>query len=216
MLSLLIVAAVIVASLALAPTGDQAWLLIVATPIALLLAWWRGGLHTVGFARPERGLLRTFGLAAVLGTLIQLVAITCFDPFVEWLTGEAIDLSDFVLLEGNLPALMITLVIIWTLVAFGEEIVFRGILITELDRVLGTSRGARAVNVLLGSAVFGAAHLYQGVAGVVTTGVAGLLLAWIFLREERNLWLPILVHGWIDTAGLILVYLGLYDDLSPW
>jgi len=31
----------------------------------------------------------------------------------------------------------------------------------------------------------------------------------LYLKGGRNLWLPILAHGFSDTIGLVLIYLGL-------
>lgn len=55
----------------------------------------------------------------------------------------------------------------------------------------------------------GVGHWYQGVAGVWGSAVSGLLFGVLYLKGGRNLWLPILAHGFSDTIGLVLIYLGL-------
>ena len=97
--------------------------------------------------------------------------------------------------------------IVWAVAVFVEEMLFRGFLMMELRRLLGDSRIGLATNLLLSSTLFGLAHWYQGVSGVIGTGVIGLILGYLFIRQSFNLWLPILVHGFLNTAGLILIYL---------
>jgi membrane protease YdiL (CAAX protease family) len=59
--------------------------------------------------------------------------------------------------------------------------------------------------------VFGVAHAYQSVTGVLDTALAGMVLGLLYLFSGRNLWLPILTHGIIDTIGFLLIYAGLYS-----
>lgn len=81
----------------------------------------------------------------------------------------------------------------------GEEIAYRGYALTSLAPMLGMP-GAAAVT----SIVFGVLHGYQGLLGIVRTGVLGGLLAWGFLASG-SLWPPIVAHAAIDlVAGLWL------------
>ena len=57
--------------------------------------------------------------------------------------------------------------------------------------------------------LFGYGHYYKGPSGIVDSGVAGLILASAYMLSGRNLWVAILAHGFIDTFGLTLAYLGL-------
>ena len=64
---------------------------------------------------------------------------------------------------------------------------------------------------VLGSAlIFGAIHGYQGITGIADNVLTGMLLGVLYLVGRRNLWLPILTHGAIDTVGLLLIFTGLY------
>ena len=58
------------------------------------------------------------------------------------------------------------------------------------------------------SLAFGLAHHSQGVTGVLDNVLAGLLFAILYLASGRNLWLPILVHGLVDTTSVFLLYSG--------
>ena len=65
----------------------------------------------------------------------------------------------------------------------------------------------------LSSAIFGAVHLYQGAAGVVATALSGGVFAALYLATGRNLWAGILAHGFMDTVGIVMIYLGIYPGL---
>ena len=96
---------------------------------------------------------------------------------------------------------------------FIEEIVFRGYLMSALQQFLRDNRAAAGITVGVSSAVFGIAHGYQGISGVLSTGLMGVILALAYLLSGRNLWLPILLHGWVDTIGLYLIYAGMHQQV---
>jgi len=58
------------------------------------------------------------------------------------------------------------------------------------------------------SILFGYGHYYKGPSGIVDSGVAGLILGNAYLLSGRNLWVPILAHGFIDTFGVIAALFG--------
>ena len=56
------------------------------------------------------------------------------------------------------------------------------------------------------SLLFGLAHTEQGIIGVVVTLLAALFFR--FLRPRyRNLWAPVLAHGFNNTIGLTAAFL---------
>lgn len=150
---------------------------------------------------------RTFLTALSVGVGAQLVSLLLVNPLIERLSGAPADLSAFEPLRGDLQALLTLLAFVWVVVVFVEEIVFRGFFITELRRVLGPGRSMQLTCVALPAILFGLAHWYQGISGILSTGLMGLLLGYLFLCARLNLWLPILTHGFLNTAGLLLVYL---------
>jgi membrane protease YdiL (CAAX protease family) len=185
-------------------------------PILLLflMAWaslrlrhmhWRD----VGLRRPDRW-LTTIGLALLIGIGYQALDIILIAPIMNKLTGEAIDLSLFNDLEGNLFLLFFFLAVSWTEAAFIEELFFRGYLFNRITDLFGKGRLGVSLALIGTSLLFGAAHAYQGISGVVDTALAGLLLGLLYLHARRNLWLPILTHGIIDTIGFLFIYFGFY------
>jgi membrane protease YdiL (CAAX protease family) len=168
------------------------------------------GWRDVGLRRPENW-LPTIGIALLVGIGYQALDVFAITPLLQRLTGASIDLSQFSFLRGNLPALLFFILVSWTEAAFIEEMFFRGYFLNRLTDIVGAQRWGVAFALIGNALVFGVAHAYQGVAGVVDTSIAGLLLGLLYLLARRNLWLPILVHGIIDTLGFLLIFAGLFS-----
>jgi uncharacterized protein len=165
----------------------------------------------VGLRRPEKW-LPTIGLALVIGLGYQVLDTLLIAPILQSLTGESIDLSQFSFIKGSLPALLIFLIFTWTEAAFIEEMFFRGYLFNRLTDLTGNGRIGIVIALVVSSLVFGAAHAYQGITGAVDTFLAGMVLGLLYLFARRNLWLPILTHGIIDTLGFLILYAGLFGS----
>jgi membrane protease YdiL (CAAX protease family) len=163
----------------------------------------------VGLRRPERW-LPTIGLALLVGIGYQVVDIIVIAPLLQRITGEEVDLSLFSILQGDVLLLVVFMAASWTEAAFIEELFFRGYLFNRISGLVGKERVGIIVALIGSALVFGAAHAYQGITGVVDTFLGGLVLGLLYLHARRNLWLPILTHGIIDTVGFLLIYFGLY------
>ncbi|MEE2526461.1 CPBP family intramembrane glutamic endopeptidase [Hyphobacterium sp. HN65] len=111
---------------------------------------------------------------------------------------------------GNFPVYLGWLAIVWTSAAFGEEIFFRSYLIRRVEALLPGVKWAAALAVIIAATGFGIAHMYyQGVRGLVVTGVIGLALGTLYLVYKRNLWPLVLAHGAVDTLAFTAMYLDL-------
>jgi membrane protease YdiL (CAAX protease family) len=168
---------------------------------------------TIGFHRPE-SLWQSIALGAIAGALMELFAVYVTTPHISALFGVEPDYSAFKGIQGNLTLLLVFLGLSWTLAAFGEEVCFRGFLMTRLAQVFGESRAAWIVSLLLSSVLFGWGHTEQGVSGWVQEGLSGLLLGVLFLATKRNLAVPIVAHGISNTLAFVLIYLGKYPGLG--
>jgi uncharacterized protein len=82
-----------------------------------------------------------------------------------------------------------------------EEWLYRGFFLAV---VAGLAGGPPAwVLVLVAGVAFGLAHAYQGVGGVVLTGVLGAALAALYL-DTGSLLLPVVVHAVVDLRFLLV------------
>lgn len=170
--------------------------------------WFRpDGFGAIGFRTPESW-PRIILLSLILGSLIQLFSITLLEPLTERITGHPHDHSIVENVKGNWKALLQWLVIVWVFVAFIEEVIYRGFLMTEIANIIGMGIVGLIFNLVLSSALFGLSHWYQGPSGALSTGVIGFILGVLFVWSDYNLWLPILTHGFIDTVGIGLIALG--------
>jgi len=112
------------------------------------------------------------------------------------------------MLTGNLKMTALFIALSWTLAAFGEEMVWRGYLMSRVADVFGRGRAAWAASLVIVSTVFGLAHGYQGLTGWIEEAIAGLALGAMYLGMGRNLWVPIFAHGVADTIDMVLLFLG--------
>lgn len=182
-------------------------------PLALLTIWlihrrtnrtWAD----IGLGRPSswrRTVLQAVGITAVL----YPAATFGIDALLELLGMGTPDASRFDVIKGNPGQLAMYLTISWTTAGFGEEVIWRGFVMGGVAAVLGGSRAAWILALIGVSAIFGALHLYQGAAGVLATGLVGLVLGIIYLVSGRNLWLPILIHALIDSTAFTLLFFGI-------
>lgn len=182
------------------------------TPWLVVLGWlslrWRGlTWRNLGFQRPDNW------ITTIVIALISAIALQLLSEFViEPITGRP-DLSDFQSVVGNLPTALVLLALVWTLAAFGEEMAYRGYVLERVAALNHHSPVAYTGAVIIVSLLFGLGHFYQGLSGVIGSSVSGLMFGMLYLKGQRNLWLPILAHGFSDTIGLVLIYLGLAPGL---
>jgi len=185
-----------------------------ATPVLVVFgvgSLWlrREGARAVGLAfRSDWG--RTVLVGIVAGIGYQGFSLYVAEPAIARVTGKLPDVSLFAPLAGNVHFLLISLAVAWTLAAFGEEFVYRGYLLTRIARVLGDAPRAWLGALTVTSIVFGAGHAYQGVSGMITAGLGGFAFGLLYLATGRNLWVPVIAHGTMDTVGFLLLLLGKY------
>jgi membrane protease YdiL (CAAX protease family) len=164
-------------------------------------------LAQMGLVQPDDW-LTTVLLGVFLGGGLSLLSIMLIGPLIEHITRQPHDVSVVAGVRGNWKALLSWLILVWGMAALGEEVLFRGFLMSQIIKLLGTSFLALLLNVLVTSIIFGLSHSYQGRSGAWSTGIIGACLGVIYVMNGFNLWLPILVHGVIDTVALILISLG--------
>jgi membrane protease YdiL (CAAX protease family) len=166
-----------------------------------------GGWGVIGLRWPDswrRTVLIALAAAAARILLGQFV----IDPLTAHFWPAAIAPSGANEIAGHVWVALRWLLLIWTFAAFGEEISYRGYLVTRAADVGARAKAAYWIAVLLVSVLFGYGHYYKGPSGMVDSGMAGLILGVAYLLSGRNLWVCILAHGFIDTAMVIALFFG--------
>lgn len=164
---------------------------------------WRG----VGLAKPA-GWPRTITVGVLVGVSLQVLSEYVTEPLITALTGRVADLSEFQPMVGNWKLALLYLGVVWTWAAFGEEMTYRGYVLNRAADVLGRTRLGWLVGLLFVTGLFGFGHSYQNLAGMLDTGIHGLILGVVYLASRRNLWACILAHGVCDTVGIVMIFFG--------
>jgi membrane protease YdiL (CAAX protease family) len=191
---------------------QSTWLTLISILLALslirLVLWLRqSSWREFGLKRPKSW-PQTFFLA-VGGLITIFIIVRLSMPVVIRLTGKPVDRTPFETLRGNVPALLLGLLVVWTLAAFGEELIFRGYLMNTLARILGNKSGGWIFACIVNAILFGFGHTYQGISGVILLCIVGLLYALFYLGSGRNLWVSILMHGMYDTTAFLVIFFSL-------
>jgi membrane protease YdiL (CAAX protease family) len=111
-------------------------------------------------------------------------------------------------IAGNVKMAFLAVLLVWTFAAFGEEISYRGYLLTRAADIGERSTTAYWFGIMLVSILFGYGHYYKGLSGIVDSGFAGLMLGAAYMLAGRNLWASIFAHGFIDTFEVIDAFYG--------
>jgi len=167
-----------------------------------------GGWAALGFRRPKSWMILIgIALAAallrlVLGAVVESVAASIWPAPIKPPSG-------YNQIAGHGWVALKWLGIVWTFAAFGEEISYRGYLVTRAADLGRRSTLAYWLAIVAVSVLFGYGHYYKGPAGVLDSGMAGLILGAAYMLAGRNMWACVLAHGIIDSVGLIAAYAGL-------
>ncbi len=167
------------------------------------------GWSEIGLKRPASW-PRAVGAGVLVSVVAYVVTYATLILVIAPLTGsETPDVSRFDSTRGNLGVMIGTVLTVWITSAFPEEVIWRGFLMTRIAKLAGAARWAWGLALVLTSVHFGLIHLYQGVTGVATTGLIGLLYGVAFLLFRRNLWVPIFAHATTHVMSFTVMYLGL-------
>lgn len=189
------------------------------------VAMWCGIIVATLFMRRDGITWRSLGLvlpnrfrewASTLGlALLAVVSVIFFMIFIlepvttyfDWVTPpEAPDRWAFLL---GKPYLFLAYLVgvVWVGAALGEELLMRGFVLNRLADLFGQSRLAWILATMVHAVIFGLLHIYQGVPGMVGTGVVAFIFAGIYLIGKRRL-LPVIIgHGIVNTISLTAYYL---------
>ena len=182
-------------------------------PILIVIGWISlrlrdGGWKAAGLTCPSSW-WKTVVLAVAAAAVLQLGSELVVGPLASriWPGPQHVSNTLASAALGWRQAL-ITLLIIWTFAAFGEELSYRGYLLTRAADIFGRSRAAYFLGMILVAVLFGFAHYYKGPAGVLDSTYSALVLGCAYLLSGRNLWAAILAHGISDTFAVLVLFMG--------
>lgn len=176
--------------------------------IISITLWFRSeNLNALGFSLPTNW-GTTILLGFLYGFVIYLLSALIIDPLSEKLTKTTHDHSAFNNIKGNWKAYLQLLIMVWIFVATIEEGLYRGFLMTEVSKIVGSKLDATIFNVILTSLVFGFSHSYQNRCGILSTGLIGALFGCLFVINNFNIWVVIFAHGFLDTIALSVIAIG--------
>src|SRR5215469_508425 len=166
-----------------------------------------GNWSAMGFKRPVSW-RRILLIALIAATLRIVLGQFLIEPVTGlfWPKPTAPAMANEV--AGNFKMALVALLLVWTFAAFGEEIAYRGYLLTRAADIGRRSVAAYWIGIVLVSILFGYGHYYKGASGMIDSGVAGLILGSAYMLAGRNLWVSVFAHGFIDTFGIIDAFFG--------
>ena len=175
--------------------------LVVALVLFGLLRLSRESLGDIGFTSQHIG--KQLGIGTLFGMALFLVHNLFISPVIDALVPASADQGvDLTLLFNNAKEYPI-----WILLA-----VLQGGLVEEGSRVFGITRFEKVFGkpgfvfaVIVGSMVFGLAHLYQGVDSAIATAIQAVLFILIYLRRRRTLE-AVTAHAVYDIIGITIAY----------
>jgi membrane protease YdiL (CAAX protease family) len=166
-----------------------------------------GGWKVAGLTRPSSW-GRTVALAVAAAVVLQMGSELIVQHVAHLIWHKPEQVSSLFSSGMSARKALLTLGIVWTFAAFGEELGYRGYLLTRIADLGNRSQVAYMIAMLCVAVLFGFGHYYKGPAGVLDSTYSGLVLGTLYLLSGRNLWAPILAHGMSDTYAVFVVYLG--------
>ena len=166
-------------------------------------------LYELGLRRPVPW-KKTFVLGALIAVGVYLASIGV--QFLLSRIGIEPNLEDFTMIRGNLVLYLYAVTVFtWVSAAFGEEILFRGFIMRNLQALFGERKGAWAIANVLQALVFALLHLNQGLGGAIPVFLVALVFGYAFVRFGKTLWPLVVAHGIVDMASFTLLYLGVTE-----
>lgn len=177
--------------------------------LVMLSLWLRGSnLSALGLKQPKSiGVTIFFGVVA--GLILQVLDVGIIIPNLTNAFNSSPNIQAFYPLQGNLSLLPSSLILAWVSAGIGEELIFRGYFLNRFVDLFGNHTWGWIIAIILQAVVFASGHAYQGITGVISAGVTGLIFGVMYIASRRNLWLTVVTHGVFDTVAFLFIFFGL-------
>ena len=152
--------------------------------------------------------IRAFGqslLVFVFGVSLFVLGAVLVANITE--VPESADFSRYDFLKDNLGGLLLSLLGVYFISSFAEEVIYRAFLINRIAEIFKAFKYKHVMAVLLSSIFFGIIHYEWGAMGMVQTGFMGLAMGISYLVLKKKIWILILAHIYMDTLLFVQIYL---------
>lgn len=147
-------------------------------------------------------------IAIAIGIIYGFIDNFFIEQLITKLTGTTPDLGTYESVKGNAGRLIVMLAIGWFIGGLFEEMFFRGYLYNRFHSLIKNPILFKFTTILLTSIVFAFAHNYQGISGIIDTGLFAVVMGLLYFSFGKNIWYLIIIHGLYDTVGILRLYLG--------
>ena len=184
---------------------------VLISSIILILTYWKYKSFSPLGLKIKPGILKIIGITLLPFVIVEPVFDFVIQPLINWLANESPDYSSFQSIAYDTSRYLKYIGLIWIIAAFGEELMFRGFLFLQLNVLLPPMKFKRILLVIASAMMFALPHAYQGLSGMITTFVFGLIFGTTYIRFNYNLWIVIVLHGLIDSFFITLAYMDQLD-----
>jgi uncharacterized protein len=179
--------------------------MLLSIPIALLIWFFVRSSRAPTFSAIFRSVPASLAIGVLAGAAMHFALNPLFSNLAQQLTGSESDLSSIANVHGNLGNYLALLALGVIFGGLIEEVICRGYLVGWGVSTFGK---AWAIPLLLITSLgFGLAHAWQGMAGVITTGLSGLCYGAVYLLCERKLVPAITMHASSNAIAITSIYL---------
>lgn len=146
----------------------------------------------------------------VLGLIFGAIMLAA-NIAITWIIAEAANItydeSDSLLIAENWGEVIAWVLVMFVIVGFSEELIFRGYLQRRMEIYLRPkTTGYKLLALIITSALFSAFHL--DLIGLPTRFVLGLFLGYLCQRRKNSILGPTIAHGFNNSAVVVFAFLG--------
>ncbi|HEU5230369.1 MAG TPA: CPBP family glutamic-type intramembrane protease [Ktedonobacteraceae bacterium] len=177
--------------------------------LVMALLWLHGtNWSTLGF-NPPTSIRRTIILGLSFGVLFSILQMFAVGPIVSHFFPPPPLPNPGTPPHQNILMLIYNLISTWTSAGFAEEMIFRGYLLNRLADLFGHRFWGWVIALFIQAAIFGSAHAYEHLDGMVTVGIYGVMIGLLYFGSKRNLWACAIAHAITDTIAFTLNFVGI-------